>query len=119
MARKVNHCLTRKTIIYPLKITKVSAMDNLKMRFLKAVLAGELGSNDKQGITVTSKEFISYFNDIHSGYVTKFLPAATIEKDGFEIVSIDNKYALFKLFLNSLLLLIFVYFVRFVVNYLA
>ena len=55
-------------------------MDNLKMRFLKAVLAGELGSNDKQGITVTSKEFISYFNDIHPGYVKKFLPAATIEK---------------------------------------
>lgn len=56
-------------------------MDKLKVRFFKAIMAGELGSNDKLGITITLKEFINYFTDIKPAYLNYFLPAATIEKD--------------------------------------
>ena len=51
----------------------------LKRRFLNAIINGELGSIDDQGIVVTMAEFKAYFKDINTRYVTSFLPAATIE----------------------------------------
>ena len=51
----------------------------LKLRFLDAIVSGELGSVTDQGITVTLKEFRFYFNDIKTQYVSSFLPAATID----------------------------------------
>jgi len=51
----------------------------LKQRFIQAVLNGELGSIDEQGVLVTLEEFREYFSDIKSQYILSFLPAATIE----------------------------------------
>ena len=51
----------------------------LKLRFLDAIISGELGTTTDQGITVTLREFRFYFCDIKTQYVSSFLPAATIE----------------------------------------
>lgn len=51
----------------------------LKYRFLAAVVNGELGKLTERGYTVSLKQFRMYFNDIKTQYVSSFLPAATIE----------------------------------------
>lgn len=51
----------------------------LKERFLNAVMSGELGRHDEQGIVVELKEFKRYFSDVPPNYAHTFLPAATIE----------------------------------------
>lgn len=51
----------------------------LKERFLKAVIAGELGRRDEHGIIIELKEFKKYFKDVPANYAHTFLPAATIE----------------------------------------
>jgi hypothetical protein len=51
----------------------------LKQRFLDAVTKGELGSIEDRGVIVTLAEFKHYFKDIHTRYITSFLPAAVIE----------------------------------------
>jgi len=51
----------------------------LKDRFIEAVINGELGSVEDQGIVFTLKEFKSVFHDIKTDYINSFLPAATIE----------------------------------------
>lgn len=51
----------------------------LKNQFLRAVIAGDLGTRDAQGITVTAREFKVYFSDITSDYIHSFLPASVIE----------------------------------------
>ena len=51
----------------------------LKERFLNAVLSGELGRRDEQGIIVELREFKKYFSDVPANYAHTFLPAATIE----------------------------------------
>ena len=51
----------------------------LKDRFLRAVVLGELGSVENSGIVVTLKEFKRYFSDIKTQYVSSFMPAATFE----------------------------------------
>ena len=48
-------------------------------RFIAAVINGELGSVEDQGIVFTLKEFKSVFHDIKTDYINSFLPAATIE----------------------------------------
>ena len=51
----------------------------LKNRLIEAVINGELGSIEDQGIVFTLKEFKSVFHDIKTDYINSFLPAATIE----------------------------------------
>ena len=51
----------------------------LKNRFIEAVINGELGSIEDQGIVFTLKEFKSVFHDFKTDYINSFLPAATIE----------------------------------------
>ena len=51
----------------------------LKQRFMEAVSSGELGEIDDFGITVSLKQFKSYFQDVKSDYINSFLPAAVIE----------------------------------------
>ena len=51
----------------------------LKQRFLDAIVKQELGSTDERGTVVTLAEFKKYFKDIHTRYITSFLPAAVIE----------------------------------------
>jgi len=51
----------------------------LKERFIQAVEAGQIGSLDDNGIIITFNEFKEYFKDIKTGYISSFLPAATIE----------------------------------------
>jgi len=51
----------------------------LKDRFIEALINGELGTIEDQGIVFTLKEFKSVFNDIKTDYINSFLPAATIE----------------------------------------
>ena len=51
----------------------------LKQRFMEAVSSGELGAIDDFGITVSLKQFKSYFQDVKSDYINSFLPAAVIE----------------------------------------
>ena len=62
----------------------------LKDRFIEAVINGELGSVEDQGIVFTLKEFKSVFDDIKTDYINSFLPAATIEP-GREIMT-NTKY---------------------------
>jgi len=57
----------------------MSVLVTLKQRFLQAVVSGELGVLDDQGVIVTLKDFRDYFSDIKTQYVMSFLPAATIE----------------------------------------
>ena len=52
---------------------------SLKVRFLSAVVNGELGEIDEHGHVVTLKQFKAYFVDIKTDYINSFLPAATIE----------------------------------------
>jgi len=52
----------------------------LKERFLNAIISGELGRTDDEGVIVETGEFKKYFSDIKSDYVNSFLPAVTIEK---------------------------------------
>lgn len=61
------------------KKTKSSKAASLKQRFLSAILNGELGSVEDNGVVVTLKEFKAYFSDIKTQYIDSFLPAATIE----------------------------------------
>ena len=56
---------------------------NLKDRFLRAVVLGELGSLENDGLVVTLKEFKYYFRDIKTQYVSSFMPAATFEPGMF------------------------------------
>lgn len=51
----------------------------LKERLLNAVIQGELGKKDAQGITITVHDFKSRFKDMDTGYLTSFLPASVIE----------------------------------------
>jgi len=51
----------------------------LKDRLIEAIVSGELGSIEDQGIVFTLKEFKSVFHDIKTDYINSFLPAATIE----------------------------------------
>jgi len=51
----------------------------LKDRFIEAVINGELGSVEDQGVVFTLKEFKEIFSDIKTDYINSFLPAATIE----------------------------------------
>jgi len=62
--------------------------NNLKDRFLRAVVLGELGeleavSFDLCGVVVSLKAFKFYFNDIKTQYVSSFMPAATFEPGQF------------------------------------
>ena len=51
----------------------------LKHRFLDAVVNGELGTVTEQGVTVTLRQFKTYFSDVNARYIVSFLPAAVIE----------------------------------------
>lgn len=51
----------------------------LKLRFLDAICAGELGKEDEYGVIVTLKDFKQYFSDVKTDYINSFLPAAVIE----------------------------------------
>ena len=51
----------------------------LKHRFLDAIIAGKLGKLTDRGYTVSLKEFRMYFSDIKTQYSSSFLPAAVIE----------------------------------------
>jgi len=51
----------------------------LKLRFLDAVCAGELGTEDECGVIVALKDFKRYFSDVKTDYINSFLPAAVIE----------------------------------------
>ena len=51
----------------------------LKDRFIEAIVSGELGVIEDQGIVFTLKEFKLLFSDIKTDYINSFLPAATIE----------------------------------------
>lgn len=57
----------------------------LKLRFLDAVICGELGTVTDRGATVSLKQFKDYFTDIKTQYVSSFLPAAVIETGQFSI----------------------------------
>ena len=62
--------------------------NNLKDRFLRAVVLGEIGvleavSFDLCGVVVSLKAFKFYFNDIKTQYVSSFMPAATFEPGQF------------------------------------
>lgn len=63
---------------------------SLKMRFLAAVINGDLGVIDDTGHVVTLKQFKAYFSDIKTDYINSFLPAATIEQ-GF-LTATHTKY---------------------------
>lgn len=52
---------------------------NLKDRFFRAVVLGELGAIKPAGMVVTLKGFKHYFRDIKSQYISSFMPAATFE----------------------------------------
>lgn len=52
----------------------------LKQRFLNAVIQGELGRVDEEGVIVTLKQFKTCFSDIKTDYINSFLPASTIER---------------------------------------
>ena len=52
---------------------------SLKDRFLEAVIRGDLGTIEEQGVVISLKEFKAYFSDVKSQYVFSFLPAATLE----------------------------------------
>lgn len=52
----------------------------MKTRFLNAIINGELGCITNEGIIITMQEFKFYFKDVKSGYLSSFMPAATIEK---------------------------------------
>ncbi len=58
----------------------------LKDRFIEAIIRGELGEIDDQGIVFTLKEFKALFSDIKTDYINSFLPAATLEP-GRETIS--------------------------------
>ncbi|HED33280.1 MAG TPA: hypothetical protein ENJ08_03560 [Gammaproteobacteria bacterium] len=51
----------------------------LKLRFLDAICAGELGTEDEYGVVVALKDFKRYFSDVKTDYINSFLPAAVIE----------------------------------------
>jgi len=51
----------------------------LKHRFLDAVISGRLGKDTERGFIVSLKEFRMYFSDIKTQYSSSFLPAAVIE----------------------------------------
>jgi len=53
--------------------------NSLKSRFINAIVSGELGQVDEQGITFTLKEFKACFAEIKTDYINSFLPASTIE----------------------------------------
>ena len=57
--------------------------NNLKDRFLRAVVLGELGAVENGGMVVTLKAFKRYFRDIKTQYVSSFMPAATFEPGMF------------------------------------
>ena len=57
--------------------------NNLKDRFFRAVVLGELGKLENSGIVVTLKAFKRYFSDIKTQYVNSFMPAATFEPGQF------------------------------------
>ena len=56
-----------------------SVHKTVKYRFLTAILKGELGTIDSQGVIITTRQFKYFFNDLNRLYATSFLPAATIE----------------------------------------
>ena len=51
----------------------------LKEKFLKAIIAGELGVLSDYGAVVALADFKQYFKDIETDYVNSFMPAAVIE----------------------------------------
>ena len=51
----------------------------LKQRFLQAIIEGQIGQQDKQGIIITQKEFTAYFKNIKPTYSKTFLATAVIE----------------------------------------
>ncbi|VAW69468.1 hypothetical protein MNBD_GAMMA10-1305 [hydrothermal vent metagenome] len=51
----------------------------LRERFLEAVRAGKLGTRNNGDVTVTQKEFRTFFPTTDRNYASSFLPAATIE----------------------------------------
>jgi len=51
----------------------------LRQRFFNAIISGELGHVDNEGIVFTLQEFKLFFSDIKTDYINSFLPAATIE----------------------------------------
>jgi len=57
----------------------MSKTKTVKHRFLKAILNGELGRVEAEGVVVTLKAFKHYFSDIKTQYIASFMPAATIE----------------------------------------
>jgi len=66
----------------------VNTENNLKDRFFRAVVLGELGSiqevsPDTTGMVVRLKAFKHYFRDIKTQYVSSFMPAATFEPGQF------------------------------------
>jgi len=62
----------------------------LKQRFKAALISGELGHVDDEGIVVTLKAFKEYFSDVTSDYINSFLPAATIESVRVDMM--DTKF---------------------------
>ena len=66
--------------IYVAKGLRMSTIENnLKDRFFRAVVLGDLGSLENEGVVVRLKEFKRYFKDIKTQYVSSFMPAATFE----------------------------------------
>ena len=65
-------------------------MKTLKQRFKAALISGELGHVDDEGIVVTLKAFKEYFSDVTSDYINSFLPAATIESVRVDMM--DTKF---------------------------
>ncbi|VAW67601.1 hypothetical protein MNBD_GAMMA10-707 [hydrothermal vent metagenome] len=58
---------------------RTGSYGTLRERFQAAVRAGVLGTQSNLGVTVTQKEFRTFFSTTDSNYASSFLPAATIE----------------------------------------
>jgi len=65
-------------------------MKTLKQRFKAALISGELGYVDDEGIVVTLKAFKEYFSDVTSDYINSFLPATMIESGRVDMT--DTKF---------------------------
>jgi hypothetical protein len=57
----------------------------VKQRFFDAIIKGELGSVESQGVVVTLKEFKAYFKDINNSYLGSFLPSRVIETGQYSV----------------------------------
>jgi hypothetical protein len=57
----------------------------VKQRFFDAIIKGELGSVESQGVVVTLKEFKAHFKDINRSYLGSFLPSRVIETGQYSV----------------------------------